>query len=279
MSSRGTVTEDTFSTYGFTYLIDKISRECGQAKTSFIKKKWPVFPIAPTPTPKNMNVNSAIAAITDSLAPKLRAKTVDQSSFRIKSIQQQLNRVGCNVGVADGVIGEKTRSGLYRFTMAVQIEYDVGLLKDENFLELVKNYPLNTCSNVSTSTNSNTQKRSSPITATRSNSAELQRLQQERQMLATNLQAMQQMMDQQERMANAAYNSCFSRCALNNRAGSGIMGALSGMAQCNMSCAPLKYGGAEMPPSWERDKRRYQRVDCMITRMSKNQATASCKQY
>ena len=163
--------------------------------------------------------------------------------------------------------------------MAVQIEYDVGLLKDENFLELVKNYPLNTCSNVSTSTNSNTQKRSSPITATRSNSAELQRLQQERQMLATNLQAMQQMMDQQERMANAAYNSCFSRCALNNRAGSDIMNALSGMAQCNMSCAPLKYGGAATPPSWERDKRRYQRVDCMITRMSKNQATASCKQY
>jgi hypothetical protein len=112
-----------------------------------------------------------------------------------------------------------------------------------------------------------------------SNSAELKALRLERQQIEANLRAMEELIARQKRAANAPYKSCLANCLLNNRAGSGFAAALSGMGQCNNSCAPLKYGGAVIPPSWERNQRRLKTIDCTITQMSKNQATARCNQF
>ncbi|MDA9291952.1 hypothetical protein N9P99_01750 [Planktomarina temperata] len=112
-----------------------------------------------------------------------------------------------------------------------------------------------------------------------SNSAELKALRLERQQIEANLRAMEELIATQKRAANAPYKSCLANCKLNNRAGSGFAAALSGMGQCNNSCAPLKYGGAVIPPSWERNQRRLKTIDCTITQMSKNQATARCNQF
>ena len=112
-----------------------------------------------------------------------------------------------------------------------------------------------------------------------SNSAELKALRLERQQIEANLRAMEELIARQKRAANAPYKACLSNCLLNNRAGSGFAGLLNGLAQCNNSCAPLKYGGAVIPPSWERNQRRLKTIDCTITQMSKNQATARCNQF
>ena len=84
---------------------------------------------------------------------------------------------------------------------------------------------------------------------------------------------------QQKRAANAGYRACLSRCLLNNKAGGGFSNAFSGMPQCNNSCAPLKYGGAVVPPSWERGIKRMKTIDCTITQLSRNQATARCNEF
>ena len=85
--------------------------------------------------------------------------------------------------------------------------------------------------------------------------------------------------EQQKRAANAQYRMCLSQCLLNNKAGRGFANGLNGMAQCNTSCAPLKYGGTVVPPSWERNQRRLKTIDCTITQMSRNQATARCNDF
>ena len=118
---------------------------------------------------------------------------------------------------------------------------------------------------------------SSPTATQKNNTAELRQLQLARDQLEANLLATQQLMEQQKRLAQRPYKACLSNCLLNNKAGKGFSAALSGMAQCNNSCAPLKWGGAVVPPSWERDVKQLKRYDCMITRISKNQATASCR--
>ena len=66
---------------------------------------------------------------------------------------------------------------------------------------------------------------------------------------------------------------------LNNKAGRGLLNALSGMAECNASCAPLKSGGEAKPPSWERGFKRIETIDCQITQLNRNQATAICNKF
>ena len=51
------------------------------------------------------------------------------------------------------------------------------------------------------------------------------------------------------------------------------------MAECNASCAPLKYGGEAKPPSWERGFKRIETIDCQITQLNRNQATAICNKF
>ena len=188
--------------------------------------------------------------------------------------------VGCYSGAADGKIGPKSRSALFNFTNRAEIEYDLSLFKNENFLNLLKDYPAGTCKGTSKkASTTSTAKKSISTQSSSSNTAEIQALRRERQQLEQTLLAIQNSMEQQKRAANAGYRACLSRCLLNNKAGKGFSNALSGMAECNTSCSPLKYGGAVVPPSWERGIQRMKTIDCTITQLSRNQATARCKEF
>tara|TARA_B110000008_G_scaffold228451_1_gene230541 strand:- start:3180 stop:3992 length:813 start_codon:yes stop_codon:yes gene_type:complete len=123
------------------------------------------------------------------------------------------------------------------------------------------------------------KKSTKQISSTSRNSTELKQLQEMRDQLEANLLATQQLMEQQKRQAERPYKACLSNCLLNNKAGKGFAAALSGMAQCNSSCAPLKWGGAIIPPTWERDMKKLKRYDCMITKLNKNQASMDCNQF
>ena len=231
--------------------------------------------------PKNKLVNKKVTrnwrpTVTASNAAKTEVPKIINIT---KSIESRLNFIGCNVGKADGVIDEFTRSGLYRFTNKVGMDFDIKALKDKNFLKLINSYPFNTCLKASASTTTTVKKTPSVTNSTTSNSAELQALRLERQQLEANLRSMEELIARQNRAANAPYKACLANCLLNNRAGSGFAAALSGIGQCNNSCAPLKYGGAVIPPSWERNQRRLKTIDCTITQMSRNQATARCNEF
>ena len=52
----------------------------------------------------------------------------------VKSIQTELNRLNCNAGLADGVIGNKTKSALARYATAAEKLIDEGMLQDQEFL-------------------------------------------------------------------------------------------------------------------------------------------------
>ena len=123
------------------------------------------------------------------------------------------------------------------------------------------------------------KKSNNQISSTSINSTKLKQLQEMRDQLEANLLATQQLMEQQKRQAERPYKACLSNCLLNNKAGKGFAAALSGMAQCNSSCAPLKWGGAIIPPTWEQDMKKLKRYDCMITKLNKNQASMDCNQF
>lgn len=195
-----------------------------------------------------------------------------------RQIQVELKRVGCYSGAADGKLGPKSRSALFSFTNKAEIEYDLSLFKNDNFLNLLRDYPAGTCKGTSKkASTTSTAKKSTSTQSSSSNTAEIQALRREREQLNQSLLAIQNSMAQQKRAANAAYNNCFSQCALNNKAGRGISNLFRGISACGNSCAPLKYGGAVKPPYWERRIQRMKTIDCTITQLSRNQATARCK--
>jgi hypothetical protein len=56
-----------------------------------------------------------------------------------KSIQSELNRLGCNVGKADGAIGPASKRALKQFSIANEsFTYDVSVFSDPKFLKLLK---------------------------------------------------------------------------------------------------------------------------------------------
>ena len=55
----------------------------------------------------------------------------------VRSIQQQLNRVGCGVGSADGFLGKKTVAGIIRYAQGTILEVDKSKLKNTDFLQNV----------------------------------------------------------------------------------------------------------------------------------------------
>ena len=194
----------------------------------------------------------------------------------VQNVQNELNRIGCNVGQADGLIGPKTRTGLLSFTKNTKYSFDITLMQSSQFLEKLKTFPINTCD--LRQTKPQTPKNS--VTGLSQNQNErIRKLQVERDELAASMRATKQIIAQQQRIRQRSYQSCWSNCAMNNKAGKGVSNTISGMAECNSSCAPLKYGGAVVPPSWERNQRRLDNIDCTITQISKNQATARCNQF
>jgi hypothetical protein len=184
----------------------------------------------------------------------------------VVKIQMELIRIGCSASKPDGKIGPLTKSALFRFTQISGIEYSDTLFNDHGLLELVESFPSNTC----------TQSLQTSTPSAPKLNLQINELEQERRVLEANLLATQNMINQQNRINDRAYNACFSQCALNNKAGPGFMGALNGLNQCTSSCSPLKYGASSTPPSWDQDTRRLKTVRCMITRLSNNQATATC---
>lgn len=228
---------------------------------------------------KNSKYNYAEVAKARGLSCDVNAATtavkVKPQVSIVSSIQNQLNRIGCSVGTADGVIGPKTRKGLYAFTMATGINYHPKLLRDESFLSKLRSYPPNTCKKHLTQKSVSSPKAKSTPNISSDNSPELVRLQKERDLLEANINAMQMLMEQQRRDANRAYKLCFGNCAMNNRAGRG--NTLYAINECNKSCAPLRYGGAVVPPSWEQSKKKLETINCNIMRLSNTHITANCR--
>ena len=66
-----------------------------------------------------------------------KAKVKAKFSPLVRSIQQQLNRVGCGVGSADGLLGKKTVAGIIRYTEGTILEVDKSKLKNADFLKTV----------------------------------------------------------------------------------------------------------------------------------------------
>lgn len=112
-----------------------------------------------------------------------------------------------------------------------------------------------------------------------SRNAAIEKLKAEKQELEEILSETQEIINQQNEIRNSAYKSCLGQCLVNNRAGRGFSNGLNGLAQCNTSCSPLKYGGEVVPPSWERNLRRLEVINCQITQMSRNQAIAHCSKF
>ncbi|MDC3003532.1 hypothetical protein OAZ20_05545 [Paracoccaceae bacterium] len=56
----------------------------------------------------------------------------------VKQIQKELNRLNCNAGIADGIIGKKTKAALKRYASATNTKIDNTALKDRNFLSNIK---------------------------------------------------------------------------------------------------------------------------------------------
>lgn len=192
----------------------------------------------------------------------------------VTQLQRELNRLGCKAGVPDGVKGPNTLAAIQRFRQSVDAS-NVTELPVHEFIKALKRFPNNTCKAEQTERkNVNTNTSLNP-----GNSAEMEALRLERQQIEANLRSMEELFARQKRAAQAPYKACLSNCLLNNKAGKGFSNAVSGLAECNSSCAPLKYGGVAVPPSWERYNRRLETIDCKVTQMSKNQATARCNQF
>lgn len=63
----------------------------------------------------------------------------------IQDVQTELNRIGCTVGGADGKVGQRSRSGLSRFSAIENITPSEDLFVSESFLVLLKAKPLRFC--------------------------------------------------------------------------------------------------------------------------------------
>ena len=56
-----------------------------------------------------------------------------------QEIQKELNRLGCNVGAADGSVGPASRRGLMQFAKANKaFSYDVSVFSNQDFLKILQ---------------------------------------------------------------------------------------------------------------------------------------------
>jgi len=65
---------------------------------------------------------------------KFQDSTQLSGKLLIKALQIELNRIGCEAGPADGIIGQKSRLALFKFTKTTDYKYDVGLFSSTSFL-------------------------------------------------------------------------------------------------------------------------------------------------
>jgi hypothetical protein len=89
----------------------------------------------PTVVKKTPNFNKKKVAIKKSNLPNLP-----------KQVQTELNRLGCNVGAADGAIGPASKRGLGKFAdVTGQTGYGVSKFSDKEFLSFLKGLPSGFC--------------------------------------------------------------------------------------------------------------------------------------
>ena len=94
-----------------------------------------------------------IRRFTDNLTLKNRNSEEAESSETslkekmklISNVQSELNRLGCNAGKPDGVIGPISRKALKVFSSAVNIIYDEKNFRNENFLSGIIEIDLDIC--------------------------------------------------------------------------------------------------------------------------------------
>jgi peptidoglycan hydrolase-like protein with peptidoglycan-binding domain len=63
----------------------------------------------------------------------------------IRNIQAELNRLGCSLGRADGVIGPRSRAALEEYSRRVDIAFDVRNFENPAFLRVLQETPTRIC--------------------------------------------------------------------------------------------------------------------------------------
>lgn len=97
---------------------------------------------APTTAP-NTNLNTPEPE--DSGPSKLRAAEQEKQREILRQTQRALNRLGCNAGVADGIIGGRTRSALSRFVKSSGKRIRVSDLGSLDALRVISAQKGNVC--------------------------------------------------------------------------------------------------------------------------------------
>ena len=59
-------------------------------------------------------------------------------SPNIKEVQKELNRVGCDAGAADGILGKKTLRALERYRSQVLVQFDLPKIKNDLFFRKMR---------------------------------------------------------------------------------------------------------------------------------------------
>lgn len=83
-------------------------------------------------------ISSLVSIPTPTLKPKPDSQPLsvvpNKERKVIQAIQKELNRLGCNVGSADGVVGRKTRNGMRQLVSKLDVEYNENLFSNVEFL-------------------------------------------------------------------------------------------------------------------------------------------------
>ena len=80
-------------------------------------------------------------------------KTVTPTSNKeiVKAVQRELNRLGCNAGIADGIVGGGSKRALRALSREIGAGYSNNRFYDTNFVEVLRKLPAGTCKVKSTS--------------------------------------------------------------------------------------------------------------------------------
>lgn len=91
-------------------------------------------------TQKTEIAETKLEVETPSLPIKKLPPKVKQSTSIIKAeVQKELNRLGCEAGTVDGIIGKKSQLALFRFTKKTDYNFDSKLFSSKDFLTAIQN--------------------------------------------------------------------------------------------------------------------------------------------
>ncbi|WP_428517133.1 peptidoglycan-binding domain-containing protein [Roseovarius sp.] len=64
-------------------------------------------------------------------------RTAAEERQTIRQVQAELNRLGCNAGTPDGVMGPRSRAALKSFAEAAQIPFQISDFRSKLFLRRI----------------------------------------------------------------------------------------------------------------------------------------------